>query len=187
MFKKFFSNALLSVVMDKTARKKLEAIRTKKKSSGETSGKTSGKTSGNSKKTKTKKTRKPIPTETDDLLNMTINEALEEARREAATPDAHPRIKKPALPAKPPRLGGAEREKLIAEAMNIHRQKTHILNDLDPAALDKLTLMATYALDPDSLPPEIRKELSAVAKSEGLVDQNGRIRSPRKAPRKPGR
>ena len=71
MLKKFFSNALLSVVMDKTARKRLETI--KSGNEPEVSPK---------KNKKKKSTTKPQPKSDGDILS-TITEALQVAREEA--------------------------------------------------------------------------------------------------------
>jgi len=41
------------------------------------------------------------------------------------------------------------RRALIAEAMAIHRSKSHIIDELDPEQREKLKVLAMHALDPD--------------------------------------
>jgi len=209
MIKKFISNALLSVVMDKTARKRLDTIRTGKNPEEETlNQKPKNKESASKKINKKSKTSSKPEVASDNDILKTISEALEEARKEAAEgtlqrstrasslrapaalkspvarkssppPSDNPlsqRNMQPTQPLAPQRHAGQPaREKLIEEAMSIHRQKSHILDDLDPMARDKLMLMAQYALDPDSLSPEIRARIGQAANAEGLVDNKGSV------------
>lgn len=182
MLKKFVSNALLSVVMDKEARQKLQDRR-----SGEPAPEKTGKAASRSRKTGAD------DSSGEDVVD-TIAQALAEARAEvsgkkktasrpaqgslqskrAPAPDQAPRPSRPSAPAAPAkRESTPERERLIQEAMAIHRQKSHILDDLDPEMREKLMVMAMYAMDPESLPPETRAQAKADAEAEGLVDEIG--------------
>ena len=223
MLKKFFSNALLSVVMDKTARKRLETIRTEKEPAETTNkNKKSPKSTKSAKGKTTSKspsTSKPSPMSDGDILS-TITEALEEARKEAAAGPQQPatrtsaskteaqraaaihqvlvsqkRSQTPPPKTAPPKAAPpkatqstrkptTEREKLIAEAMAIQKEKSRMLDDLDPKTRDKLMLMAQYTLDPDSISPEIRRQIGMAAKAERPVDSIGGARKPRRTPRK---
>lgn len=199
MLKKFVSNALLSVVMDKDARQKLQD----RQSSGATASKPakSAKPGARSNQTKSE------ATSGEDVVD-TIAQALAEARAEVSgerksperpaqgslqskrTPPVTP-APRPSAPSASPaqpqaRESTPERERLIQEAMAIHRQKEHVLNDLDPAMREKLTVMAMYAMDPDSLPPEARAQAKADAEAEGLVDEiGGKARAGKKRPAPP--
>ena len=161
MIKKFVSNALLSVVMDKKARDKLNAL--------------------NESKSQAKKAKAPskrAPAESDlDLPRLVPEKA---PRRTAAERPAAPRQPAPAAPRPPSPLADdedpavlirqalesaeqelirkqnrthkgkpitPEREALIEQAMAIHRSKSHILDDLDQDQRDKLYVMAMQALN----------------------------------------
>ncbi len=188
MIKKFVSNALLSVVMDKDARKKLNTMR---------KGEEDAKPKRKAAKSKAAKAE-PRSDSGEDVVD-TIAQALAEARAEVAKgQDAPPRAAAPAPseprprpPAKPTRTRKApastpERERLIQEALSIQRQKSHVLDELDTATREKLMFMAMYAMDPSSLPPEVRKMAKAQSKAEGLVDDLGtKAGSLRKKPGKP--
>lgn len=143
MIKKFVSNALLSVVMDKSARAKLKGMH------GDTP-------SARSPAPKTAELGHDAAAAAEDLA-QTIEMALADARVEAAgkperiagggNAPARPAARKqPAKPMTP------DREQLIRNAISIHREKAKILDDLEPEAREKLTVMALMALDPDSLP-----------------------------------
>lgn len=184
MLKKLVSNALLSVVMDKDARQKLKDRRTDDSAPNKPSQ--PGKSSKPSRKTPDR------VTSGEDVVD-TIAEALAEARAEVSgkkKPSAErpaegslqekrSRPPAPSATTSPPRRPAdkrpstPERERLIQEAMAIHRQKSHVLDDLDPEAREKLMVMAMYAMDPDSLPPEARAQAKADAEADGLVD--GRV------------
>jgi len=168
MIKKFVSNALLSIVMDKDARKKLQ----NKNPKAATTPKTG--TTG--------KPRQPLPDNAsgEDVVE-TIAQALAEARAEVSGKPRVPRKAKrtrSVAPA-PARKSTAtpEREQLIQQAMAIHREKSHVLDELDPALREKLMVMAMYAMDPSTLPPDVRKKAKTEAEAEtgaqGLVDDIG--------------
>ncbi len=187
MLKKLVSKALLSVVMDKDARRKLDQMRTQETAAGKPATSVS------------KKPTAPAPVQTssaggdsDADVIATIADALAHARAEvsgSATPAPRkqppaPSPKAPAprpAPAPPPsvrdtpqtRSSTPEREQLLRDAMSIQRQKMHVIDELDPAAREKLMVMAMYVLDPSSLPPEQRAQAKADAEADGLVDDLG--------------
>lgn len=138
MIKKFVSNALLSMVMDKSAREKLAKRREPDAPAAPAAAKAG-----------------PVDQASDaaEELARTIEMALADARaesgaqpRQASRPAPQPARAEPAKPMTP------EREKLIRDAIMIHRQKTQMLDQLDPEMREKLTVMAMMALDPGSLP-----------------------------------
>lgn len=203
MLKKFVSNALLSVVMDKDARRKLKDRR------GDAPAGDGGDKAYQQGKPKGNVPRKAARADTsgEDVVD-TIAEALAEARAEvsgkkhkAERPAAGslaskraPAVERPPTPSAPPRPKTApagkrettpERERLIQEAMTIHREKSHILDDLAPETREKLMVMAMYAMDPDSLPPAARAQAKADAEAEGLVDEIGGARQKKKRPAPP--
>jgi hypothetical protein len=79
----------------------------------------------------------------------------------------------PAAPHRRPPATTPERERLIQQAIEIHREKAHVLENLSPALREKLMVMAMYAMDPSSLPPDIRRKARADTEAEGLVDDIG--------------
>ena len=204
MLKKFVSNALLSVVMDKSARKKLADLKGASSPAPPISP-------GESKKSK--KTKKPVrpsspgpsspgpsSNESDEQILSTITDALAEARAEATgTPPSSARKKtekrlEPTGAKTPPKSkdkgkASPEREALLKQAISVHRQKQKVLDDLPAEARDKLMYMAMYAMDPASLPPEARQivadELEAEAKAAGApVDDIGSAAKPKRRKRK---
>lgn len=155
VIKKLLSNALLFVVMDKSAREKLA----KDRDGQETSSKQEH------PKKKPKRQAAAAPTmdaaAQAEELARTIELALDDARREAAEPPRKkpsPAAATPTTKAKPAQKKPAarpmtpEREKLIQDAVRIHREKVKVLDELDPEAREKLAVMAMMVLDPDSLP-----------------------------------
>jgi len=170
VIKKFVSDALLSIVMDKSAREKLA-----KQRGQEAPATPAG----------------PNPLEQSPLdrasdaaedLAMTIEMALADARAESGAnpkPMNRPRAKAP-QPAEPAKPMTPEREQLIRDAISIHRQKTRMLDELDPQMREKLTVMAMMALDPGSLPGGGKKTGESGA-GGGPVDEIG---SARKLPKK---
>ncbi len=135
MIKKFFSRALLSVVMDKSARQKLDAMQ-------DPDGTSAAPLPAKSAKEKKSKPRPPRPPD-DDMLDglpeSLIQHAVDEARREARVP--------------PPTSGragpggqvSAERQKLLDEAMAVHRKQSKLLDDLPEEQRERLTVMAMTA------------------------------------------
>ena len=194
MLKKFVSNALLSVIMNKGARKKLAA---RQDSSSPTPPK------------KAKNSKKPPSGESDEEILSTITDALAEARAEVtgdtlvggkSSKNKKKRIE-PAPPARTARSPGSaskpsvkkeaspERDALIKQAVSVHRQKQKVFDDLPAEMRDKLMFMAMHAMDPDSLPPEahqiVADELEAEKKAAGTpVDDIGSAAKPVRRKRK---
>ncbi len=181
MLKKFVSNALLSVVMDKTARKNL-AERQALKSPAPPEPPSKGQT----------------PSSDEDILS-TISDALAEARAEVdrdapanGSRNQHKRFEPTPPPRKSPgkaKAASPDRAELIKQAMSIHQQKQQILDDLPTETREKLMVMAMYAMDPGSLPPEERRMAEAELAAEkgssgGQVDDIGSAAKPRRRKRK---
>ncbi len=154
MIKKLVSNALLSMVMDKKARKKLNAVQEQKRR--QQGGASADAESARPERAATKpaasatmakadraagaEPRAPRPARTappsidEDDPEALIREALEEAELELI----QKRNRKPMT---------SERQALIDQAMAIHKSKSHVLDDLDSEHREKLTFMALKALD----------------------------------------
>ncbi len=133
MIKKFVSNALLSVFMDKQARDKLQSAHRPKPAPA---------------------TDHTISTDIDDLENQLvggdpldnmnkdevaalIRDSLEEAEREIVNRKAK-------------HAANPDRQALIDQAMAIHRSKRHIVDELPPEQREKLMYMALKTLgNPD--------------------------------------
>jgi len=133
MIKKFVSNALLSVFMDKQAREKLQA-------------KTNPKTSPQPKPSS--------PTGIADLENQMIgNDPLENMNKdEVATliRDSLDEAEREIISQKAKRAANPDRQALIDQAMAIQRSKRHIVDELPPDQREKLMFMALKTLsDPD--------------------------------------
>ena len=145
MLKKFVSKAMLSLVMEKGAREKLERVReSKRKAAGPDQGQLLQKASpakpGKGEKQKTAQQSDPdfLLDALSRLETALENGALDEA---ASSP--------PAPPLSPPPHGGggtremtAQRQQLIRQALEIQRAKSSVLNDLDPEDRLRLHLMA---------------------------------------------
>ncbi|NQV44617.1 MAG: hypothetical protein HQ501_06915 [Rhodospirillales bacterium] len=200
MIKKFISNALLSVVMDKDARKKLKGMRPETSDAVAPDKTISNKTTSEKpgvtrKKPLASNAGKASEADAEDVIG-TIAEALAEARAEVekaprtarkagairngrdkqapAPSPSPPRSPNPPAPAqRKASPSSPERDRLIQEALSIQRQNAHILEELDPAMREKLMVMAQYVMAPSSLPPGVRKQAKADARSEGLVDNPG--------------
>lgn len=182
MIKKLLSNALLSMVMDKSAREKLAKDRGEQpKQKKQAKQETRPEGPNPQGKIAQRPAHAPDAASQAEELARTIEAALEDARQEAANP---PKRKPPTAPSrashsarpsqqKPQtRPMTPEREELIANAVRIHREKVKVLDELDPEAREKLAVMAMMALDPDSLPK---------AGNAGPVDDIGGARNrPRK-------
>jgi len=149
MLKKFVSNALLSVVMDKKARDKLQAVKDSKKRGAEPAptDPTVEKPSAASSKEKSELEARadrygamlagaapPSGDAVEESPDELIRQALESAEAELLNKK---RGKKPMTP---------ERQALINQAMAIHQSKTHLLDDLDDESREKLYVMAMEAL-----------------------------------------
>ena len=151
VIKKLLSKALLSVVMDKSAREKLadqqqSRFKPKKKSAKSDN--------------RTPSTGPMDAANQAEALAQTIEDALDDARREAVNPvprrnpapvaKAPPQQRQTAKPKARPMT--PEREKLIRDAVRIHQEKVQVLDELDPEAREKLAVMAMMVLDPESFP-----------------------------------
>ncbi len=132
MFKKLVSKALLSVVMDKSARDNLE---TKKKI------KQDGKAEAPPTPFEVPPTAEPDPnpmsTMSPEETRQLIVDSLKAAEEELGL--------KPEMT--------SEREVLIEEAMAVHRSKIHILDDISEEQRQKLYVLALKSLktDPGSI------------------------------------
>jgi len=151
MIKKFFSNALLSVVMDKKARDKINALQDSKSQPAPAETEAASdmdiprflpdkgdqpKAAKHNRPPHIPPHRPPAVEEEDP--GLLIREALETAERELAQKLNPTHKGKPVTP---------ERQALIDQAMAIHQSKSHILDDLDQDQRDKLYVMAMQALN----------------------------------------
>lgn len=149
---KFVSKALLSVVMDKSAREKLEAARAAKaraQGNGEAAAKTP---SGTPAKTPSETPAAPPP-----------------MGRESLAPAVAMAAKKGPRPMTP------ERQALIREALAVQRSQSHILDNLSDDAKAKLLIAAIKAfhIPPDEIEKSLRKE-AARSSANGSPPVNGR-------------
>lgn len=126
---KFVSKALLSVVMDKTAREKLEAHREAKEKLKAASG----------------------DAQTKDAA------AKDAAATAADKAPATPEKKRAAKPDNRPREMTDERKRIIKEALAIQRQKSEIFDALDDDSKAKLLIAAVKAMGLS--PAEIERTL----------------------------
>ena len=149
MLKKIISKALLTVAVDKKARKKINDLDKHKRLLKTQSRQKNINESGPTPKTSLNKQahidassdpRKQIsnPTEQIEESNNMIREVLTGAGRGAKQQDSGMSQGTPINP---------ERQALITKAMAIRRSKLHILNELDQEQLDKLTAMAIQAFN----------------------------------------
>ncbi len=133
MIKKFVSNALLSVFMDKKARETLKAVQEQDEPSAPAA-------SG----TNTINDLENLVVQSDPLENLNkdevadlIRESLDEAEREIVN-------------RKTKRAANPERQALIDQAMAIHRSKQYVVDELPLEQREKLMYMALKTLvDPD--------------------------------------
>lgn len=123
MIKKFVSKALLSFVMDKDARDRLEARKKSKPARKSPSPEPARKLPD------PEPVQPPRRMETEDTHEL-ILDALRVAEQELA--------EKPKMT--------PERQTLIQQAMNVHRSKEHVLNGLSQEQRDKLYAVATKTL-----------------------------------------
>ncbi len=145
MFKKFVSKTLLSMVMDKSAREKFEAVqevkRAQKKNKPDDAQRPSAVMATDAaRKTAASIPAAPVPPppdhEADDTASL-VREALESAERELV-----------AKKTRPPMTG--DRQALIKEAMSIRRSQSKVLDELDPKQREKLMFMALKSLGGDA-------------------------------------
>lgn len=147
MIKKLVSNALLSMVMDKKAREKLNAVQEQKRrqqggASADADAARSERKAAGAKPDRAagaeprapRPARAAPPSIDEDDPEALIREALEEAELELI----QKRNKKPMT---------SERQALIDQAMAIHKSKSRMLDELDSEHREKLTFMALKALD----------------------------------------
>ena len=139
MIKKFVSNALLSMVVDKKARDKLNAAQDQKTRKAtpapeKTQRRASAPAPADDLPAPRPSAASHPPAEDEDTAAL-IREALESAELELI----EKRERKPMT---------SERQALIDQALAIHKAKSHVLDDLDQEDRDKLTFMAMKALDP---------------------------------------
>jgi len=155
MIKKFLSNALLSVVMDKKARRKLEISR---------GGKPDNKQAKKRPKSESTNPDTTRPLKVDPEKNIaSLSNALLGAPPPpppagGKTPDEMSRGEIDALikqslqtaedELKPKPKINPERQALIQQALSIRNQQAKILDDLDPEQREKLTALALHTLDP---------------------------------------
>lgn len=133
MIKKFVSNALLSVFMDKKAREVLKASRAQQE---ETNVKPAKPESIEDLENAVVQSD-PMETMGKDEISALIRDSLDEAEREI-------------INRKTKRAANPERQALIDQAMAIHRAKRHIVDDLPPEQKEKLMFMALKTLgNPD--------------------------------------
>lgn len=132
MIKKLVSDALLSLVMDKSARETLEARKTIKKAvkqiEAANGGNGAGPDRGDSLEGDSEETRKLIA------------ESIAAAEREF--------LEQPKL--------SPERQALITEAMSVQASKQHLLDNLSQEQREKLYVVALKSLKPD-LGGKVRK------------------------------
>ncbi len=144
MFKKFFSNTLLSVVVDKRARDKMSAVNEHKSTPTPSDDELdiSRMSLGSDASPKTAALRstgqsQPAHGQEDDSKVLT-HEALASAEEE---------LKGTQNPNQTVKPNTSERAALIKQAMAIRRSKLYILDELTQDQRNKLTYMAIQALN----------------------------------------
>ncbi len=133
MIKKFVSNALLSVFMDKKARDKLQSARDPKQAPA---------------------TERTPSTDIDDLENQMVGgDPLDDMSRDevaALIRDSLEEAEREIVSRKTKHAANPNRQALIDQAMAIHRSKRHIVDELPPEQREKLMYMALKTLgNPD--------------------------------------
>jgi len=133
MIKKFVSNALLSVFMDKQARDKLQA-----KNKPNTSPQPQPSSPNNIADLENQMIGgDPLENMNKDEVAALIRDSLDEAEREI-------------ISSKAKRAANPDRQALIDQALAIQRSKRHIVDELPPDQREKLMFMALKTLgDPD--------------------------------------
>lgn len=137
MIKNFLSKALLSVVMDKSARENLETRQKIKKATKDLS------TGGNSGM------QDPAPGEGDEASNFPLPDPLD-----SLSPEETRQLILDSLKAAEEELGAKpeltiERQALIQQALSVHQSKVHILDDISEEQRQKLTFLALQSLKTD--------------------------------------
>jgi len=135
MIKKFVSNALLSVFMDKRARDKLQA---KSKPNASPRPQPQPESPANITDLENQMIgNDPLENMNKDEVAALIRDSLDEAEREIVSNKAR-------------RTANPDRQALIDQALAIQRSKRHIVDDLPPDQREKLMFMALKTLgDPD--------------------------------------
>ena len=131
MIKKFMSNALLSVIMDKKARQKLDTAQ-KTTSNPNPRSERSGTRDHQQAITVPQARPDPVEIMDTDEINTLIRDSLDAAEQEIAE-------KKTKHAANP------DRQALIDNALAIHKSKRHIVDELPEEQRQKLHVMATKA------------------------------------------
>jgi parvulin-like peptidyl-prolyl isomerase len=133
MIKKFVSNALLSVFMDKKAREVLKASRAQRQEPN---------------------TKPPDPKTVEELENAVVQRApqndpmdnMDQDEVAALIRDSLDEAEREIINRKTKKAANPERQALIDQAMAIHRAKRHIVDDLPPEQKEKLMFMALKTL-----------------------------------------
>jgi len=145
MIKKFVSNALLSVVMDKKARAKFNSLQESKRRGKVPADEPNPEPDADLEiprmvpEPKSRPDPAPAPPRppvdtTDEDPAALIRQALESAEAELTRKQNRKQM-------------SPERQALIEQAMAIHRSKSHILDDLDEEQREKLYVMAMQTLN----------------------------------------
>ncbi len=137
MLKKFVSKALLSFVLDKDARDRLEARKKTKPAKKNPSPKPAPEPPN------PEPVQPPGQTKTEDTREL-ILDSLRAAEQELAE--------------KPKMTPG--RQALIQQAMNVRRSKEHVLNGLSQEQRDKLYVVAIKTLQSPPEPGVVKKALT---------------------------
>jgi len=136
MIKKFVTNALLSIVMDKKARAHLnkgKALKTSENTQVKSLLANDVETGPVTPPVDTPKTRPATPPMSHDETEALIRQSLDEAEREMTTRKNMP----------------PERRALIENALSVRKSKEHILDDLTDEQREKLFVIAMKTMDPD--------------------------------------
>ena len=154
MIKKLVSNALLSVVMDKQARDKFNAVQEEKRqrqgdgdAKRQPSPEPGAKAKVNSNKSKPATKQDRQTTSPAPALPIPPTASINDADAEALIREALDIIELELIQKRKKKPMTAGRRVLIEQAMAIHQEKSHILDDLDQETREKLTFMAMKALD----------------------------------------
>jgi len=134
MIKKFVTNALLSILMDKKARAHLNKTPTEGKNTHAKSLLADDVDTGPATPhVDTPKTRPASLPMSHDETEALIRQSLDEAEREMTTRKNMP----------------PERRALIENALSVRKSKEHILDDLTDEQREKLFVIAMKTMDPD--------------------------------------
>jgi len=129
MIKKFVSNALLSVFMDKKARDKLHAARSKKAAPGNTKSTPSTVADLENQMVG----GKDLDGLSKDDVSTLIRASLDQAEREIVDRKAK-------------HAANPQRQALIEQALSVQHSKRHLFKELPPAQQEQLMFMALKTL-----------------------------------------